>query len=40
MSMEITIDGGSEIPDLTQVADNLVKLVESKLTDVINDITG
>jgi hypothetical protein len=40
MSMEIKIDGGSDIPNLTQVADNLVKLVEDKLTDIVNDISG
>ncbi|MAR18521.1 MAG: hypothetical protein CML44_04020 [Rhodobacteraceae bacterium] len=40
MSMEIKIEGGSEIPNLTQVADNLVKLVENKLTEIVNDISG
>ena len=38
--MEIKIEGGSEIPNLTQVADNLVKLVENKLTEIVNDISG
>ena len=40
LSMEVKLEGGSEIPDLMTVADNLVTLVESKLTKIINDMTS
>ena len=40
LSMEVKLEGGSEIPDLVTVADNLVTLVESKLTKIINDMTS
>jgi len=40
LSMEVKLEGGSEIPDLEAVADNLVTLVESKLTKIINDMTS
>tara|TARA_R110001583_G_scaffold51484_1_gene160710 strand:+ start:2718 stop:3305 length:588 start_codon:yes stop_codon:yes gene_type:complete len=40
LSMEVKLEGGSDIPDLTALADNLVSLVESKLTKIINDMTS
>jgi len=40
LSMEVKLEGGSDIPDLTTLADNLVILVESKLTKIINDMTS
>lgn len=40
LSMEVKLEGGSDIPDLTALADNLVNLVESKLTKIINDMTS
>ena len=40
LSMEVKLEGGSDIPDLTTLADNLVNLVEDKLTKIINDMTS
>ena len=39
LSMQIEIEGGSQIPDLEALADNLIDLVESKLTKIVNDIS-
>lgn len=40
LSMQIELTGGNTVGNLEQVADNVVEMVEKKLTEIINELTS
>jgi len=40
LSMQIELTGGNTAGNLEQVADNVVEMVEKKLTEIINELTS
>ncbi len=40
LSMEVQLEGGTELPELKELADSLVSLVEYKLTNIVNDMSS